>query len=66
MGYQETNHTVLVLGWGQDENTKEQYWVVRNHYGNKWGQNGDFLVKRGSNDLALESELSAYDMELVI
>jgi len=29
---------------------------VRNSYGPSWGMDGDFLVKRGSNDFGMEVE----------
>lgn len=49
------NHSVVVLGWGQDDEDNK-YWIVRNSYGTKWGQNGDFLIRRGQDDLGFESE----------
>lgn len=49
------NHSVVVVGWGQDDE-ENKYWIVRNSYGTKWGQNGDFLIRRGQDDLGFESE----------
>ena len=36
-----TDHSIVLLGWGHDEKTGP-YWIVRNSFGNEWGQNGDF------------------------
>lgn len=64
MAYQQLDHTIFVLGWGYDKNTDEEYWIARNSYGDEWGIGGDFLVKRGANDFGIESELSAFEVEL--
>lgn len=46
-----TDHVVTVQGWGQDEE-EGLYWIVRNSWGQAWGENGYVRVKSGS--LALE------------
>lgn len=33
MAYQETDHTVFIVGWSVEEKTKMPYWIVRNSYG---------------------------------
>ena len=40
-------------------------WIVRNSYGDSWGMNGDFYVKRGNDDFGIESEISAYHVSLI-
>lgn len=37
---QEINHAVLLVGYGRDKKTKKDYWLVKNSYGDKWGENG--------------------------
>ena len=54
---------VMLVGWGVDELSKEKYWIARNSYGNKWGLDGDFMVKRGNDDMGIESEQVAFEME---
>lgn len=41
------NHAVVLVGYGTDE-VDGDYWIVRNSWGTKYGENGYIRVKRES------------------
>ena len=50
MPYQRGDHAMLVVGYGEDENTGMQYWKIKNSYGTLFGEAGYMRLKR--NDTA--------------
>jgi hypothetical protein len=53
--WQKVDHSVLLIGWGQDHLTGEKYWVLQNTWGPNWGEDGFFRIKRGTDELSVES-----------
>lgn len=43
------NHSVLLVGLGYDEDSKTYYYIVKNSWGEKWGENGYFKLKYKRN-----------------
>jgi hypothetical protein len=52
---------VLIVGWGTDPETQLRYWIIRNSFGDGWGQGGNFLTERGADYMWVEGQSSAFD-----
>jgi len=53
-----TNHIVAIVGWGTDPNTGKKHWIIRNSWGQYWGEMGYMRLEAGKNLLGIEGEVA--------
>jgi len=52
--FEVTSHAVLLVGYGQTEDGTK-YWIVQNSWGASWGMDGYFWIRRGVDEVGIES-----------
>lgn len=52
------NHGVSLLGWDYDPDSGTQHWIIRNSWGQYWGEMGFFRLQLGQNLLGIESNIA--------
>ena len=49
------NHVAILVGYGHDDATGKDYWIVKNSWGTSWGESGYFRIKRGSGTCGINT-----------
>ena len=62
--WRKTSHSVLLVGWGESKGGERDgiggggggpYWIARNSWGDDWGEDGYFRIRRGTDECGVES-----------
>ena len=51
------NHLAFLVGYGHDDESGKDYWIVKNSWGPSWGEKGYFRIKRGSGTCGINTHV---------
>ncbi|KAF4370383.1 hypothetical protein F8388_016120 [Cannabis sativa] len=57
-GEQMGGHAVKLIGWGTSDNG-DDYWLLANQWNRSWGDDGYFMIRRGTNECDIEDDVVA-------
>eukprot|EP01098_Paradermamoeba_levis_P009961 TRINITY_DN4177_c0_g1_i2.p1 TRINITY_DN4177_c0_g1~~TRINITY_DN4177_c0_g1_i2.p1 ORF type:complete len:281 (-),score=71.85 TRINITY_DN4177_c0_g1_i2:304-1146(-) len=49
----QLNHNPVIVGWGKDNSTGWDFWILKNSWGPTWGLGGYIKMRRGINQCGL-------------
>lgn len=62
----EVNHAVTIVGYGKSERKAcSEYWLIKNSWGTKWGENGHFKIcadRKGATELYGMGQINSFIM----
>ena len=62
----DVNHAVQTVGWGHDDASNLDYFIMRNSWGTKWGDQGYMKIAVSSTNLGICGMLYRVPMQPII
>jgi C1A family cysteine protease len=53
-----SGHAIEIIGWGTTASNID-YWIIKNSWGDRWGDDGFFKMRRGTNECEIEDNVIA-------
>jgi C1A family cysteine protease len=57
------NHAVTMVGYGHDEEEDKDYWLIKNSWGEDFGEDGYFRIRRGTGKCGINRYISTAVLE---
>ena len=57
---QDMDHAMVAVGYGYDNALKTSYWIVKNSWGEKWGENGYFRLAKDKGNMCGIASMAYY------
>ena len=58
----DLNHAMLVVGYGTDSSIEMDYWILKNSWGEDWGDRGYMKLARNQNNMCGIATAATYPM----
>lgn len=57
---QEMDHAMVIVGYGHDPKLQMSYWIVRNSWGPRWGENGYVRLAKDAGNMCGVASMAHY------